>query len=204
MRFVPREGVCRLDEHLQRLESSAFALGFEGADAAATVLEAYLSELTVLDDGKVWRVRLELNRDGNLTCTSSPFALQKPDAIWRVALAKTRIDSGNLLLRHKTTRRAVYEAARAEFPVEAADEVILLNEQGEVAEGTITNIFVEDGAGLLLTPPLECGCLAGVLRQSLIETGRAVERRVNVQDVAAGPFYVGNSLRGLIRAQLYS
>ena len=38
-------------------------------------------------------------------------------------------------------------AARAEFPREQADEVILLNERGEVCEGTITNVFVDMGDG---------------------------------------------------------
>lgn len=202
MRFVPGQGVRRLDLHLQRLERSAHALGFSGAEGAAAALENALSALASPGDGKVWRVRLQLDRYGTLTFASSAFPLQAPDAVWQVALAQTRIDSGDPILRYKTTRRGVYEAARAEFPAEIADEVIMLNEKDELAEGTITNIFVEDGSGLLLTPPLECGCLAGVLRQSLMETGKAVEQRLSVRDIEAGQFYVGNSLRGLIRAKL--
>ena len=72
------------------------------------------------------------------------------------------------LLRHKTTRRAVYEAARAEYPAAEADEVLLLNERGEACEGTITSVFLDDGSGILKTPPISCGLLAGVLRTELI------------------------------------
>ncbi|MGO7501158.1 aminotransferase class IV, partial [Rhizobium ruizarguesonis] len=63
-------------------------------------------------------------------------------------------------LRVKTTRRSVYEAARAEYRPDEADEVILLNERGEVCEGNITSIFLDDGTGILRTPPISCGLLA--------------------------------------------
>ena len=83
-------------------------------------------------------------------------------------IAKTRLQSEDSLFRHKTTRREPYEAARAEFSKDEADEVILLNERGEVCEGTITNIFAEAADGILLTPPLTSGLLPGVLRAELI------------------------------------
>src|SRR3546814_9833273 len=54
--------------------------------------------------------------------------------------------------------------SRAEFSSEDADEVLLLNERGEVCEGTITNLFVEAETGQFLTPALSSGLLPGVLR----------------------------------------
>lgn len=48
------------------------------------------------------------------------------------------------------------------------DEVILLNERGEVAECTAANVFCAIG-GQVLTPPLSSGCLAGVTRSVLLE-----------------------------------
>jgi branched-chain amino acid aminotransferase len=60
---------------------------------------------------------------------------------------------------------ALYEAQR-----EGNDEVILLNERGEVAECTAANIFcVRDGR--VLTPPLSSGCLAGITREVMMEIG---------------------------------
>jgi len=50
------------------------------------------------------------------------------------------------------------------------DEVVLLNERGEVAECTAANIFCARG-GKVLTPPLASGCLAGVTRGLLLEIG---------------------------------
>lgn len=56
-----------------------------------------------------------------------------------------------------------YEAQQAGF-----DEVVLLNERGEVAECTAANVFCVR-AGRLLTPPLSSGCLEGITRSILLE-----------------------------------
>jgi branched-chain amino acid aminotransferase len=52
------------------------------------------------------------------------------------------------------------------------DEVVLLNERGEVAECTAANIFCVRGGGVL-TPPLNSGCLEGVTRDTLLDIAHA-------------------------------
>jgi 4-amino-4-deoxychorismate lyase len=106
------------------------------------------------------------------------------------------------MYRHKTTRREIYETARAEFADDEAQEVILLNERNEVCEGTTTNIFIEQADGTLTTPPISSGLLAGILRGDMIREGRAKSGLVKPQDLAGRRIFVGNSLRGLIRAEL--
>ena len=69
---------------------------------------------------------------------------------------------GRPWLRLKTSARATYDAVRAGLPA-GVDEAVLLNERGEVCDGTITTVFLDRGAGLE-TPPLGCGLLPGVLR----------------------------------------
>ena len=59
----------------------------------------------------------------------------------------------------------LYEAQQ-----EGLDEVVLLNERGEVAECTAANIFCVKG-GRVQTPPLTSGCLEGVTRSVLLEIG---------------------------------
>jgi branched-chain amino acid aminotransferase len=61
-----------------------------------------------------------------------------------------------------------YEAQQAGF-----DEVVLLNERGEVAECTAANIFCVR-AGRVSTPPLNSGCLSGITRSVLLEIGATV------------------------------
>jgi 4-amino-4-deoxychorismate lyase len=198
LRWEPGEGFVRLDRHLQRLQASAAALGF-AADPGK--IGAALS--TARNDSTPLRVRLMLARDGTVNATSVPFEPLPENTVWTLRIAKTRLDSTDPLLRHKTTRRQVYEAARAEFLREQADEVLLLNERGEVCEGTITNVFADFGEPVLATPPLSSGLLAGVLRGSLVEQVTVREAVLKEADLrAAREIFVGNSLRGLIPARL--
>ena len=57
-----------------------------------------------------------------------------------------------------------YESARAQ----GLDEVVLLNERGEVAELTSANLFAVFG-NEIVTPPLESGCLPGITREVILE-----------------------------------
>ena len=149
------------------------------------------------------RVRLELFPDGRIDIQTAPFTPLAPGTLWRVKIATTRLSSADPLLCHKTSRRAAYTAARTEIPAAEADEVLLLNEHGDLCEGTITSLFLDDGSGVLKTPPLAAGLLAGILREELLETGKAVEERLRPEDLAGHALFVGNSLRGLIPAALY-
>jgi len=148
------------------------------------------------------RIRIELFPDGRIDVQTAAFTPLTADTLWRLKLAATTLASADPLLRHKTSRRALYAAARAEFPETDAEEVILLNERGELCEGTITSLFLDDGSGPLKTPPLASGLLAGVLREELLETGKAVETTLRPEDLSGGTIFVGNSLRGLIRCTL--
>jgi branched-chain amino acid aminotransferase len=73
----------------------------------------------------------------------------------------------------------LYEAQQGGY-----DEVVLLNELGEVAECTAANIFCVRG-GKVLTPPLASGCLEGVTRGLLLELGHA--HGVDVEERALKP-----------------
>ena len=56
-----------------------------------------------------------------------------------------------------------------------ADEVILLNERGELCEGTITNLFADFGDGAAADTGARLRLAAGVLRGELLDEGRARE-----------------------------
>lgn len=196
LRWQPDAGFLRLDQHLRRLSRSADALGFRQPQDAKGKLEKEVSGDAPL------RVRLVMTYRGKMEVTASPFEPVPEETVWRLKVAKTKLQSEDSLFRHKTTRREPYEAARAEFSKEEADEVILLNERDEVCEGTITNIFAESADGMLLTPPLTSGLLPGVLRAELIRERKARGEVLKLDDLRHRKLFVGNSLRGLIRAEL--
>ena len=174
----------RLGLHMQRLERSALALGW---DAPLGVMAA----LAEMPEGAA-RVRLTLDRSGALRVETA--ALPMAMAEWRLVLAGVRLISRDPWLQVKSTRRAVYDAARAALPV-GVDEVIFANERGEVCEGAITSVFFDRGYGMR-TPPLRCGVLPGVLRAEMA----VVEEVLLAEDLSKVRLWVGNALRGLAPA----
>lgn len=197
LRYEPELGFIRLRLHLARLHRSARRLGFPApVDTAARLEDAVAGAVGAL------RVRLTFDGQGRIEVTSAPFTPLPSDGVWKVRIATTCLQSSDKLLRIKTSRRAVYDAARAEYTQHQADEVLMLNERGEVCEGTITSIFLDDGSGILRTPPIACGLLAGVLRTELICQRKAHVSRISIDDLKAGKVLMGNSLRGLIAANL--
>lgn len=199
MRWEPGGGFLRLERHLARLYGSAHVLGF-GYDPEQI---GHVLKDAIGDAEGARRVRLTLGADGEAGATTQPYEPLPAHRTWTVRIARTRLVSTDPLLRHKTSRRDAYAAARTEFQVHQADEIVLLNERGEVCEGTITNIFADMGEGMLLTPALACGLLPGILRGQLLDDGRAREAVLTSADlVEASRLYVGNSLRGLIPARM--
>ncbi len=197
LRYEPETGFVRLRLHLARLQRSARRLGFSTPKNVLGKLEDAVAAAAA-----PLRVRLTLDREGQTQVTTAPFVPLLPDTVWRVRIAATRLDSSDKLLRVKTTRRGVYETARAEYKPDEAEEVLLLNEKDEVCEGTITSVFIVDDPDTLRTPPISSGLLAGVLRTELICQRKARVGRIRLDDLRDHTLYVGNSLRGLIRAQL--
>lgn len=188
------EGYFLREGHEARLKSSAAALGFAFSEAA---WREALAQACAGAEAARLRVRLEMRRDGTFEIAAAPFTPDPAEKVWRVGLAPARFDSADPLLRHKTTRRALYEQALA---ASGADEVLFLNERGEVCEGARTNIFVERD-GVLLTPPASAGLLPGVLRGALLQQGKAHENLLGLEDLRGG-FFLGNALRGLLHARL--
>jgi para-aminobenzoate synthetase / 4-amino-4-deoxychorismate lyase len=113
-----------------------------------------------------------------------------------VALCSRPVSSSDRLLFHKTTARAVYDAARAAHP--DAFDVLLHNEDGLITEFTTGNVVAALG-GELLTPPRECGLLAGTFRGELLDAGIIREATMTPADLrrAAGMWYI-NSVRGWV------
>ncbi|MEO5621642.1 MAG: aminotransferase class IV, partial [Cypionkella sp.] len=140
-------------------------------------------------------MRLTLAASGAIEVQSA--ALPPTKAEWQIGLAAQRLASGDPWLGLKTTRRPLYDAARAALPA-GLDEVIFANERGEVCDGSITTVFFDRGQGLR-TPPLACGLLPGVLRAEMA----LPEEVLLAEDLAKVRLWVGNSLRGLIPARFH-
>lgn len=216
--WQPGHGFYLLDLHLDRLLKSAT---YWGLPYREELLRQHLSEAAASaarGATDCLRVRLLLYKDGRVTigveiCEPPPRMLAATEAgennLPLVALAMVATDPADPFLYHKTTRRQVYDQERQKAVVTGCFEVLFVNSRGELTEGSFTNLFIRRGHELL-TPPLACGLLDGVLRRALmtgvipLPTGltirEAILRPADLESAEA--ILIGNSVRGLHRVAL--
>jgi para-aminobenzoate synthetase/4-amino-4-deoxychorismate lyase len=192
MRFDPEDGLVELERHIARLGASAAALGFR-FDRHDVRNELHMATFRLVAPA---RVRLRLSPGGAVAIETGPLP-PPPARPLAVAVVPLALDPDDLRLRHKTADRAFYDDARARA---GTDEVVFARPDGWLTEGSFTTLFVER-RGRLLTPPLDLGLQAGILRAALLEEGRAIEAPLEAADLADG-FLLGNALRGLLPARL--
>jgi para-aminobenzoate synthetase/4-amino-4-deoxychorismate lyase len=183
--------VALLDGHLARLSGSA---RYHGIPLQLATVRARISA----EAGDA-RLRLLVSPDGVVAVERAPLPPRAVEPV-PVAFSAELVDRHDPALFHKTTRRAPYERRRAERP--DAFETLLVNREGEVTEGTFTNL-VADLDGERVTPPLDAGLLPGVFRAGLLARGEVRERRLRVGDLArANRLWIVNALRRWIEARL--
>jgi para-aminobenzoate synthetase/4-amino-4-deoxychorismate lyase len=183
-----------LPQHLARMQAAANHFGFAWRPDA---VQPALTDLCRLHPQGAWRVRLLLDTTGRLQAQA--FALTDTPTPVRLQLATSPLDaSDSEFVRHKTTRRAHYDAFTPSDP--AVFDTVLWNARGEITECTRGNLaLLLDGRWV--TPALDCGLLPGVGRAHWLAQGRIEEAVVRVSDlprVQAIAFV--NSLRGWVEA----
>lgn len=193
--FVPGEGLRHLDRHLARMADSAGWAGFRFDPAAVRrSLDGALA-----GRAEPARVRFLLSRDGGVEVEleAMPPRASRPVLL---AVDDDPVDARDPWLQHKSTRRDVYLTRALRHP--EADDVVLVNRQGEITETTTANLALRIG-GRWWTPPTSSGCLPGVERGRLLDLGRLHERVLAVEDLLrAEEVVVLNSLRGRRTARL--
>ncbi len=186
--------VERLDRHIARMAEGARFFSHRWNESA---IRDALTEVADRHPHGCWRVRLLLASDGQPTIECAPHGPETRR--WRIDFAREPVDGRDPFVLHKTTRRAVHEAARASRT--DVDDVLLWNERGEVTESTIANVVAEID-GVRYTPPIQCGLLAGTFRAEQLDLGTVRERVLSKDDIAsAARLWLINSVRGWVEAQ---
>lgn len=100
----------------------------------------------------------------------------------------------------KTTNRSLYHEAHQQAEKMQCDDVILCNEKGQLVETSIYSLLWKDEASdKWFTPPLHSGCVAGVQRQYLLDSGSVSERDCYPHDLLVSKsIMVCNALRGVV------
>jgi branched-chain amino acid aminotransferase len=210
--------IFRLDRHLARLRHSAESISLTHK-LTAFDLEAACTK--TLDANKLKDARLRLtvsSGEGDMTpdpgtCSNPtilitarnlvPLPSEKYESGFKVALSSMRRNSQSPLSRLKSTCYIENILARMAARAAGCDEAILLNEQGYLAEGSTTNIFLVN-KDELITPSLESGVLPGITRETVLEIARAsniktLERQVGLKElIEAEEAFVTNSILELM------
>ncbi len=180
-----------LTRHLTRLARSARGLGLPEPDDSE--IRAAIVEVLGREPIGWGRIRITFTAGisplGSNRATTAPTlvvvateALPYPPATKIVTVPWPRNERG-ALAGLKTTAYAENVVALTYAAERGGSEAIFANLAGNLCEGTGTNVFcVIDGQ--LLTPPLSCGCLAGITRELLVEWCDVEERDITMAEFA--------------------
>lgn len=208
----------RLDDHLARLARGAEVLDLELGARAIAKFQKMIPEAVRITGHQSCRVRLTVTRGEvkgdwrDASAVGEPTVLievnQLPDdpELRSVTLATVSIrrDERSPLSNIKSLNFLPSILARAEARRLGADDALMLNTLGQVAEASSSNIFAVFGDELV-TPPVEAGILPGIVRLTVLELApslglRPVERTLLPADlIEADEVFITNSVREVVR-----
>lgn len=194
-------------QHLKRLESSAKLIGMKFPYSLQKIKGMITRTIRI---NKFKDVYLKLILFGAVNKTDvliivkkyQPYPLEKYRKGFSAIISQFR-QRDIFLAQIKTTNRALYERAFNQAKAIDFDEAIILNKQGNITEGTRSNIFFAKN-NTLCTPALECGCLAGITRRAILDLAKKFKIKVkmgkfSLQDLyQADEAFLTNSLMGVM------
>jgi branched-chain amino acid aminotransferase len=199
--------VFRLEEHLERLWDSARSICLEIPTSMHEMTEALLETIrqNELRDGYI---RLLVTRGiGNLGL--NPAQCKRPTVIiiastitlyareiyqkglTVVTCATRRTNPGALNPAVKSLNYLNNVMARIEANLAGADEALMLNDAGNVAECTADNVFVVK-RGQIFTPPIAAGALRGITRLVVFEIAAELGIKVTETDITRHDVFIAD------------
>lgn len=209
------------ERHVQRLLSGCKRLGITAPEPAGLLAEAktLVSHLqrAVLKivvtrgiGGRGYRPSKDAQPSRVLYCTPWP---DYPEGCWKKGIAMrlcaTGLGINPALAQLKHLNRLEQVVARSEWSDPAIFEGLMLDSDGRVIEGTMSNLFLIK-KGLLITPDLQrCG-IAGIMRGLIIELATKLNIPLLIEDVSlddvksADALFISNSLIGILPVRAFS
>lgn len=199
--------VFRLEEHLERLWDSGRSICLEVPISVAEMTEALLE--TIRQNGlREGYIRLIVTRGvGNLGL--NPAQCKRPSVIiiaTTIALYSKEVCETGLTVVTCATRRtgpaslnpAVKSLnylnnvmARIEANLAGADEALMLNDAGNVAECTADNVFIIK-RGRIFTPPIAAGALRGITRSVVFDIAAELGLEITETDITRHDVFVAD------------
>lgn len=196
--WTPENGFFLLDGHMSRLEKSATHFNFPFHKNQ--ILNSLKNATSPSGDNSL-KIRLLLSENGHVEISSAPIG-PPPESAPFIKVHSTTVDSSDVFLRHKTTRRQRCDDALKQCVTDGLYDFLFTNEKGELTEGAWNNLVVEH-RGKLFTPPEECGLLPGVFRADLLEKRTLQCKILKPADLlSADKIFLCNSVRGMVEVAM--
>ena len=165
-------------KHFERLKIGADFLKIK-LPFSPEALRTFASELLARNQAEDGVMRIQLSRGvgprgysargaGSPTLVMSLHPARRDSSPCKVITSSVRIPAHDPLARFKACNKLPNILARMEADEKGADEALLLNTEGHVAEATSANLFWIEGQ-TVCTPPLDSGALPGVTRGVVLE-----------------------------------
>ena len=180
-----------LSRHLRRLDRSASGLGLDEPDEDR--IQAAVGEVLAADPSAgllriTWSSGAGPWGSGRGGGPGTLVVGTGPGNVWppaeRVHLVPWRRNEHGPLVGLKTTSYAENVMALTTAKRVGCSEALFANTAGHLCEGTGTNVFLVI-EGVLVTPPLSSGCLAGVTRELVMELADVVERDIDPAELGS-------------------
>lgn len=203
-----RGAIFGLIPHLARLRRSALALGFTDIPSDAEITDAITATLRAnkMSDGV--HIRLTLTRGVKVTSGMDPRLNRAGPTLIVLAEYKPPVyDTGGLTLATSSIRRPSPDVldpkihhnnlinsilAKIEANAAGADDALMLDQRGFVAETNATHLFAVI-AGTLVTPTT-AACPEGITRQTVLELAAVHEIPAVVRDVSLTEMYTAGEV----------
>ena len=199
--------VFRMEEHMQRLWESAHSLCLELPMSRPDMDEALLETIRQNDlrDGYVRLVvtrgvgNLGLNplqcKQPSVIIIASTIALY-PEEVYRrgltvVTVPTRRMGPATLNPAIKSLNYLNNVLARIEANLSQADEALMLNDAGNIAECTADNVFMIK-RGQIMTPPITAGALRGITRAVVFEIAAELGIKISEPDLTRHDLYTAD------------
>lgn len=185
-----------LEDHLKRLSSAASFFLFKYDENK--IVKKIDNKIAKQKNQNSQRVKLSLSKWGKIEIEITPL-VNLPEEI-KVIISRKRIHTQNKFQHFKTTNRILYNKEHKYYSKRGYYDVLYFNEKNELAEGSITNIFLNI-RGTYFTPPVSSGVLAGVYRNILSRRDTGIkERTLYYEDLMeADEIILTNALRKEIK-----
>lgn len=188
-----------LEQHLQRLRTAAafLQIDFSAAGITQQTVHDYLENQQ--EDLSHCALKIVLTpRNTLFLLRKNPYTQQSYQHGVSVDISSVRRNDTSPLIKYKTLNYGDCIIEKRAAAVAGKQERIFLNTKGQICEGTVSNIFFAR-EGKIVTPPLSCGMLPGILRGFVCETTDVQEQILYPQDIAAfDECFVTNSLMGIM------